>query len=355
MIECANRHFVVATLYAQLQQRGLLSHLPPDLQNYLQTMHTLQQERNQRLQQQTRFILHTFNQAGLTPLLMKGGDTLFYDLYPSHGSRFMSDLDILMPDGTVPLGQQLLADQGYSVPEKYQDYPEVIDHHHATPIYKTGDDCAIELHYKPLSRTSGNLLSIADAFQDSQPVFKLIPDNLQALSLSPTHKVLHCFIHSEISHGYGKTDTLDIRQMDYFVRLIRYYRDEIDWVALQASLEKAGLLQDWSMYHYKAQQLFGLEEVVPASTLPEKLRQRRYQAALISAMSHYYPWRRVKLGLLHLSGVLSRERLRGLFVINSPQDHFRAIIKRSQQLTAQYARSPARLAKRIQTILTSGR
>jgi hypothetical protein len=356
-IECANRHFVAATLYAQLQQHRLLSHLPPDLHDYLRTVHELQQARNQRLEQQMRFILHTFNQAQITPLLLKGGDTLFYYLYPTSGARFMSDLDILMPAGTVSRGQQLLANQGYAIPDKYKNILTGIDPHHAIPIYKEGDDCAIELHYKPLSHRPGNLLISDEVFQNSQPVISLLQGNLHARSLSPNHKVLHCFIHSEISHGYGQTDMLDIRQMDYFVRLVKYYQDEIDWTTLQAIVEHAGLTQDWAVYHYKAQQLFGLPNTntVSSAHILANVFQQRYQAALVSAMSQYYPWRSVKLGLLHLSGVFSRERLGGIFVINSPQDHLWAVIKRLQQLTAQYALSPASLAKRIQTILTSGR
>lgn len=354
VVECANRHFVAATLYAQLQQHGLLSYLPPDLLDYLQTIHTLQQARNQRLGQQMRCILRTFNQAGITPLLLKGGDTLFYDLYPSYGARFMSDLDILMPAGTVPLGQQLLGKQGYAVPEKYQNILTGIDPYHAIPLYKAGDDCAIELHYRPLGH-SGGLLPTDEAFQDSQPVSKLVLDHLQAYSLSAHHKVLHCFIHSEISHGYRQTDTLDIRQMDYFVRLVKHYQIEIDWVMLQTLLEQAGFAEDWAVYHGKVQRFFGLPAVVSVSSLPDQWLQQRYQSALTSAMSQYYPWRRMKLGWLHLSGALSRERLDGLFIINSRQAYFLAVMKRLQQLFVQYAFSPASLVKRIQHILTSAR
>jgi hypothetical protein len=180
-------------------------------------------------------------------------------------------------------------------------------------------------------------------------------EDTHAVSLSPTHKVLHCFIHSEISHGYRQTDTLDIRQMDYFVRLVKHYQIEIDWVMLQTLLEQAGFAEDWAVYHDKAQRFFGLPAVVSLSSLPDQWLQQRYQSALTSAMSQYYPWRRMKLGWLHLFGALSRERLDGLFIINSRQAYFWAVMKRLQQLFVQYAFSPASLVKRIQHILTSAR
>jgi len=354
-IECANRHFVVTNLYAQLQQHGLLAHLPTDLLDYLQTLHALQTERNQRLAQQARFIVRLFNEAGLTPLLMKGGDTLFYALYPSAGARFMSDLDILMPPDTVPIGQQLLAQHGYAIPEKYQHIHQGIDPHHALPLYKSGDDCAIELHYKPLNRNSGNLLATFEAFQNSQPITRLAQENLQALSLSPEHKILHCFVHSEISHGNQTTDTLDIRQMDYFARLVHYYGDSVDWRVIHSALAEAGLTQSWAIYCYKTQQLFSLPTTLSTLELSKQVYWKHYQSALDSAMSHYYPLRRIKFGLQHLFGVFSRERLSGLFTINNSRDHAKAIIQRLQQLIQQYALSPLSLLKRLRGIMTSAR
>lgn len=351
VIECANRHLVATTLYARLHQANLLQNLPTNLLSYLQVLHSLQQERNQRLKLQLQSILKTLNKAGLTPLLLKGSDTLCYELYPSIGSRFMSDLDILMPEGSIPIAKKLLFNQGYVVPEQYTHIPEHPNAHHAPPIYKARNDCAIELHYKPLNYKSGNILSTNEAFKNGQPINNLQKYSLNALTLSPTHKVLHCFIHSEISHGYANTDTLDIRQMDYFVRLTHYYNDKIDWKDLENLIDEAGFAEEWATYHYKARQLFDIPKTVQSTHINEAKLEQRYQSALMSAMSLYYPWRRLKLGLKHLANTFSRERLKGQFTINGSRDHFLAIAQRLHQLIRQYILSPVSLIKRLKSII----
>lgn len=344
-VECANKHFVIANLYAELQRHSLLPYLPSDLLDYLHCQHDFMLSRNQRLHKQAQSILTLLNEVNLVPLLMKGGDTLFYDLYPTQGCRFMSDLDILLPpdvDSMLVAQEQLFA-QGYFVPKEYQSIKETPSSHHAAPIYKEGDDCGVELHYKPLNRKSGSLLTTKDAFASAIPVTSLDSVGIEALAFTPTHKILHCFIHSEISHGYQLTDRLDIRQMGYFSRLLNYYADIIDWVWLREQLKAHSYTHYFSVYCYKVQRLFGWPDSVPLFTgeLPsEKVLKLKYQSALESAMSQYYPLRRFHHGLLHILGMFKRERLQGQFEfsIDDYSSHTRAILFKGRALIASFSK-----------------
>ena len=356
LVECANRHMVIATLYAQLRQHDLLEHLPKDLLDYMQTMHELQQARNQRMASQARFIVTILNQGGITPLLMKGGDTLFYDLYPSQGSRFMSDLDILLPPGTVAAGRELLLEQGYAVPEKYRDILPARNPHHDIPLYRPGDDCGIELHYKPLNFRAVGLFPAEVAFRDSHSVERLEISGLQASSLSATHKVLYGFAHSEISHGFRKSDLLDIRQMDYFVRLVHYYGSAIDWKSMQLECADYGFQEELAVYCSKAARLFGLppgeEFPVPAESAPALLEQR-YQAAIQSAMGWYHPWWRFKKGVVHLLGMYGRERLAAIYELDNDMQYFWAIIKRSRDHLKRFWASPRSFLHQLRRVFVS--
>lgn len=352
LVECANQHMVITTLFAQLRHHNLLDILPSDLRGYMQTMHEALEARNHRLIEQARFILATLNQADITPLLLKGGDTLFYDLYPSKGSRFMSDLDILMPVGTVRAGQEQLAVQGYFVPKKYRDSLQGRDPHHAKPIYRDGDDCSIELHYKPLNYKAGGLLSAELAFSESNEIDSLKKQDLKARTLPPTYKVLHCFAHSEICHGYMKNDALSILQMDYFVRLIHYYDSAIDWKALQQALAQYGFQEEFTIYCNKAERLFGWRAGENSLTIngAAKVLERRYQATLKSAIYQHYPGRRFYQGLKHLLGMYSRDRLAGIYLVDNGFQHCQAIVLRSHYHLKRFIASPKEFLNRLRQV-----
>lgn len=325
VIECANSQMVSTTLYAALKQHDLLQTLPDLLQDYLIFLHQEMLERNQRLQSQTQSIVKTLNQAGIMPLLMKGGDTLFYDLYPSQGCRFMSDIDILLPEGKVPLAKKCLFDKGYTIPEKFQAHKKDKDAHHMAPIYKEGNDCAIELHYKPLSKKAFNMLTLKETFAAAYLIPQLEAQGKEAYAFSPTHKLLHCYLHSEITHAHQHTDTLIILQMDYFVRLYRQYAEVIDWDVFNEQLDRMQLRSEFSVYAYKAQRLFSLPKLPNSVMVSKQMLHTRYQSALVSTMSKYYPWRRFTNSLYH---GLSKESLQHQFTINNNADYAVALVKK---------------------------
>jgi hypothetical protein len=85
------------------------------------------------------------------------------------------------------------------------------------------------------------------------------------------------------------------------------------------------LRSEFAVYAYKAQRLFALPELPEKVMLSNKILHARYQSALVSTMSKYYPWRRFK-NSLHQG--LSRESLQHQFVINSNVDYGVALIKK---------------------------
>lgn len=353
VIECANQHMVVATLYACLREHRQLERLPETLRDYLHYQHTFMQARNQRLRTQALSIITALHQVSVTPLLMKGGDTLFYALYPDQGCRFMTDLDILLPTGTMTLAQQTLATQGYAIPEQYQHLQPSPLAHHDLPLYKTGHDCAIELHYQPLSHRSGAILNNDSAFASSRLVSLQAQAGTPMRSLSPTHKVLHSFIHSEISHGDDQNNGLSIRQLDYFVRLLQHYQGEIDGAWLAQHLTAHGYQEAFARYVLKARRLFALPpEALPLAvdmtTTPAQ--ERRYQTALKMTMSHHYPGLRFRRGLQHLLGVYAKQRLSGLYQVDTPKDYTLAILKQTRRLLTRCLR-PRQLALDLRRVL----
>ena len=213
VITCANQQMVITTLYAQLQanQQQLL---PKDLWSYMAAMHHYQSTRNQRIQYQANSLIARFQQQGINTLLLKGVNTLYYDLYPSIGARFMVDVDILVTAADIPKAQAIMQQYGYAIPEHYHDIQQGTKTHHLLPHYKAGHDCALELHFKPLNKESGELLTTDAVFQASHPVNNNDSQWVKTVrTLSPEHKIIHAFAHSEISHRNQQHDKLDIRQI----------------------------------------------------------------------------------------------------------------------------------------------
>ena len=357
VIECASQHFVAGALYAQLQHHGLLPTLPVDLRDFLSCQHTFMKDRNQRLKQQLQGIIRLLDDEGHIPQIMKGGDTLFYDLYPTLGCRFMSDFDILLPVGEVPKARATLVKHGYAVPKKYQAIKESPLSHHAVPIYKEGDDCAVELHYHPLSYKADALLTTEMAFANSEAITTLDSNTAQALRLSPTDKVMHCFVHSEICHGFQENDWLDIRQLDYFSRLLQQHKETIDWTLLENRLAKKGHLADFAVYCSKARLLFGwpvgvplFEEYLPSTRIVEK----RYRAALSSAMSQHYPLQRLFYGLKFVVSVFAPKYLEVQFdlTIDSPLDYLKAV-SRKVMLLGRRLLKPVAFFRQLKAIFTT--
>ena len=347
VIECANQHMVLATLYSQLLSNSLDRCLPEELSAYMKFIHKEQESRNKRLTKQALNLVKKLNSKGINPLIMKGADTLFYDLYPTLGARFMSDLDILLPPATMDLSWNILLKEGYEVPKKYLGTKVGIDPHHAKPLYKSGHDSALELHFKPLNSKSGNFLSTEEGFQEAFVIEGGDAKSVDMYSFSPEHKILHCFVHSEISHGNQKHDLLDIRQMDYFVRLVMHYEGRTDWSLINSQLAKAGYEEDFAIYCYKASKLFSLPEIGSTPKKSQKQLEQSYRAGIRSAMIQYYPIWKFHLGFIHILGVFSKERLAGQYDVSTLHLYAKAVFQRCSTLLF----SPNVVLKRIRVVL----
>ena len=102
LIELANNHLVVTSLYPQLKQKCLLENIPHDVLEYFSAVHELNSKRNKSILQQMDDLVTTLNTAGIQPILLKGIASLSSHLYPDPGMRFLGDIDFLIPTPTAP-------------------------------------------------------------------------------------------------------------------------------------------------------------------------------------------------------------------------------------------------------------
>jgi hypothetical protein len=124
--------------------------------------------------------------------------------------------------------------------------------HHYPKLFHPQGEAGIELHRAPVPRVFAKLLPTEELWRLAEPV-----KGGSALAMHPGHQLVHCFVHSELSHENHWYRRLDLRQMQHFLLILEKREKDIDWGAVENLLksdEYGPVLND---YLYAAEILFG--------------------------------------------------------------------------------------------------
>jgi hypothetical protein len=190
-------------LWSEFGHKGLLGLLPDDLREALREIHRLNSLRNQRIMNQTAEIVGRLNDLGIEPLLLKGAAFLCGDLFLDRGSRFLSDIDILIPPDRLASAVEGLDALGYRTLPRPDVFlcrftPKVIPQHHLPAMGRPEDEAILEVHATLCPPAELNLVGIEEAWNAAE---RVEVEGLRFQVLSATHTVLHNLQHSEINHG----------------------------------------------------------------------------------------------------------------------------------------------------------
>lgn len=346
VIELANRNFLIPTLFHQLDSHRLTSLLKPDLLEYMQAMADFMEERNTQLTRQLSEVVKILNENEITPLIMKGGAVLFSDLYPDKKSRFMIDLDLLLPVGEVSAAKEILEGQGYATIEKYRDKIVTSENQHIPPLHRDGEPCTVEIHLKPLRTKYQHFLSGKECFQHARRISELSGQGLNALRMSPEHLVIHCFVHSELADKNHESGILELRQLDYFVRLLHHYQESLDWEYCASKITTEYDQFAFDLYLYKANQLFG----APIPLLSGSSEKQKLASSYQDALKSCYPQEHLGWGTNQtvnwLFNIFGEHDLKKTFEINDKKDLWVARKKRLVGLLKKH-NNPSKILRRI--------
>lgn len=357
-IELANRHFLIPTLYSQLTKHKLLEELPVGLTDFMREMTEFMRNRNESLTALTEEIIFLCNQEDITPLLIKGASTLFSDIYPSTGIRFMSDLDIVFKEEEAIKAFHLLKSVGFDIPDHLQptrpptyalpestveDLPK---HQHLLPIYRKGDACSIEIHHRPLSLFYFNYLHNEQAQKSASNIPNLQKNALNALQMTPINQLIHCFVHSELSHQNYHYKILDLRQMDYFVRMVHHFDGQFDWDELHQRIEIGGDQKVFQQYLFSINRLFGTEFPYKKASISNSELVKHYSKSLGSCYPAVNPLWKVSRFIAEFRILFSKKKLFHIYEIDTPSLLFRARILYSIRLLKKFY-NPKSLYRRL--------
>ncbi len=240
----ANVQMCTPLWYSQLKDDQFLSYLPTDLVDYLLEIYHSNQIRNQQLQEALLTLLVEFNKADIDTLLLKGAATFCDQLFVEEGSRFMGDLDILVPEDKLESCQKILRDLAYKkLPNENIESDELATNvrHHQLPRYILPNTVvAVEIHFKISYGLAGRMIPVQSAWKTCQPiVFK----GQKTSVLSADHKVLLNTVHALLPYREFIRGHISLLHLNEFVRLGEHYSDNINWtlwfqVAQQYSLHR---------------------------------------------------------------------------------------------------------------------
>ena len=205
-------HLVLPALYPALKRNGLLSLIPADLEEHLQSIYNINVDRNTQIKEQSFELIRILNNKGIEPVFLKGAGHLLQGLYIDDGERMMSDIDLLIPEEDIEKAAQVLYDNGYSHPEEFAD--DDFEKHHHLPGFEHPDYIAmVEIHYSLFPGKYSKLLSNAEIISEKRKL-----EGMDAWVLSYKHQMIHNFVHDQLVDDGYKYKSMVIKGLyDHFL------------------------------------------------------------------------------------------------------------------------------------------
>lgn len=274
VLELANTQKVAPALWAALRSRELVEYLPVEVRERLFKTYLLNTLKNKSFREQAVRVVRQLNAIGVEPILLKGGATLFVKTFDDPGSRVMVDLDLLVPKTSAEECWNALCALSYlpieDNPHFYIDYQD--RHHHLRPLYRPGEQGTIEIHRDALPASAARILPTALIWEQSEPVVNECDIALRVPS--PTHRVLHNLLHSDLINQTHVRGRLALRSLHELAIMQAVYRDRLDWETIRWLMERGGQGRVLRASLYLAHRYFG-------SPLPDRLRPT------LGAVAHY--------------------------------------------------------------------
>ncbi len=247
---CADRHFILPSLFFSLSSSGLLRYLPKDLAEYLRAVWTLNRRRNRMMRQALISVCSRLNGIGITPVLLKGAAALTEEEDSGLFDRVMYDLDLFVPDGRSGEARDFLKEHGYT--PLYDNEAFWQHHHHEVPLRHNKFPVSIELHRYILSLKKFNdvPISIRDGARTIQSggADMLVPD--------VTFRVLHNFIDHSLHDGFFFQNRIDPKRLYESARLRTAQNQKIRYQQIQEYCREKGVNTAWLTYCLSGRRLF---------------------------------------------------------------------------------------------------
>lgn len=219
----ASREVILSSLFDVTTDLDLASYLPPHVLNVLSSIKKLNRARNRDILDQVKAICTCLNRQGIEPVALKGLAGLLAGIYPDLGTRFLADIDLLVPEHNFSLTLELLFDLGYTCDES--DPVELVIGHSYPPLHRAGW-AELDLHRDLGLGLCKSFLSASEVLRDSA---LLEFEGIRLRLPSPEHLLTHHIMHSQMHDSYHDRIWPSLRSMYDLALLHARFRSRIDW------------------------------------------------------------------------------------------------------------------------------
>ncbi len=241
VVEIANTHFLTASLYFSLLDKDLLNFIDDEeLLTYLEQIYTINLHRNQKIIEQSKEIAQTLLKKDIKPVFLKGAASLLQNDYNDVGMRFLSDIDFCVFENNFLKAKEQLLSSGY-IPNIIEG-KDIEKHHHWWPMYHSNWNTVVELHRAILSFPFSNLIECSEDNCEKSNFYSNIA------ILSPTFRLIHAYIHSDIVDKSYELKKIDLRQLYEMSRIIDNYQSQINWIYIENFFQTHKM---WDRFNYK--------------------------------------------------------------------------------------------------------
>lgn len=245
LIQLANAYWLIGPLTNQLKEKAVFTALPQQLQDYLAEVESFCLQRSTMIKTEALFACDILQQHKIQHVMLKGAATLFNGVANPISIRFMTDIDVLVPENKQQQAVSIFKQAGFKVKED-EFALHGVNHHHAPALARDGVPCSVELHRWALKKTAAEVLSTSEIWNevihlDLNEVHSELGNEREfsAKQLSPTHQIILSIAHCEISHGAYADNQLDLHQLHNLYLLCKLHKNAINWQQVQQHFAKA--------------------------------------------------------------------------------------------------------------------
>jgi hypothetical protein len=192
---CSNQ-LILQVIYIKFQSHDLLKYLPDDLVEHLENIYQLNCTRNVQILKQIEEITIELNKVDVYPVFLKGTGNLLDGVYSDVGERIIGDIDLLVPEKDYLTSAKIIEGIGYTKDE-WPVYLDILSIKHYPRLWKKDVPADVEIHRLPVIDKYLHWLNSDMIFSDYKPV----PGYSGAFVPSDEHKVIHNFIHSQLTNS----------------------------------------------------------------------------------------------------------------------------------------------------------
>lgn len=262
LVEIANTHYLTAVLYHSLIDKDLLKFIDDDeLLTYLEEIYSKNLFRNQQIVEQAVDLANILSQKNIKPVFLKGTASLLEDDYNDIGMRFLSDIDFCIFEDYIEEAIDQLMTHNY-LPINNQS--SFVYHHHMSPMYNSKWNVVAEPHKQILSYPFSNAIDCKTTYQKS-----IYGVNMYVLN--PTTRLIHVYMHSDISDRHFYSKNIDLRQLYEMSLIVNKYKKSIDWAYIKDFFYSHGLLNQFNSKLYLISKLFSIDAPIMKENLRSKL------------------------------------------------------------------------------------